>query len=130
MFGLPWLTGKFIVYGFLILSLMGMIGTGVYKVKQWGANEVRAEWTAATEKQRKAEQEKALIAANNRESDSAKAKVTYRTIKEQVAVYIDRPVYHTNCIDADGLRDINSALRGEITNKPGVTSGVPKAVAP
>jgi len=29
------------------IALAGLIGTGVYKVKQWGADEVRAEWAAA-----------------------------------------------------------------------------------
>jgi nitric oxide reductase large subunit len=32
-----------IVYAVLALAVMGMIGTGVYKVKQWGGDEVRAE---------------------------------------------------------------------------------------
>jgi len=37
------------------IVLAGLIGTGVYKVKQWGANEVRAEWAEANRQQRKRE---------------------------------------------------------------------------
>ena len=32
------------------IALAGLIGTGVYKVKKWGADEVRAEWATANRK--------------------------------------------------------------------------------
>src|SRR5690349_18907057 len=32
-----------IAYGLIALAILGAVGTGVYKVKQWGADEVRAE---------------------------------------------------------------------------------------
>lgn len=35
--------GSLVLYAVLALAVMGMIGTGVYKVKQWGGDEVRAE---------------------------------------------------------------------------------------
>ena len=108
-----WLTGKFILYGFLILSLLGMIGTGVYKVKQWGAQEVQLKWNQAVAAQSKADLDKSMAAINNREEDRAKAKIIYRTIEKQVATYIDRPIYRTDCFDADGLRDANAALLGK-----------------
>ena len=38
--------------------------------------------------------------------------VVYRTITKRVQTYIDRPVYQRDCIDSDGLRDINAALAG------------------
>ena len=107
-----WLTGKVLVYGFLALSLMGMIGTGVYKVKQWGYNEAKAECIEAAQKQRLKEESQIGKAETALVKDRAKTKVIYRNIKEQVAVYVDRPVYSTNCIDADGVRDINRALLG------------------
>lgn len=36
-----------VLYAVLALAVMGMIGTGVYQVKEWGADEVRAEWAEA-----------------------------------------------------------------------------------
>ena len=108
-----WLTGKVLLYGFLILSLLGMIGTGVYKVKQWGAQEVQLKWDKAVAKQSRDDQVRDALAATNREADRAKTKIIYRTIEKQVATYIDRPIYSSNCFDADGLRDANSALLGK-----------------
>lgn len=117
MFGLS--VGKLIALGVLVLGILSAIGTGVYKIKQWGANEVRAEWNA--EKEARAQQ--ALVAANNREGDLGNAKVIYKTIETRVKEYIDRPVYRAECIDDDGLRDINDALRGRITQPNGPVPG-------
>jgi hypothetical protein len=44
-------------------------------------------------------------------------KTVYRTITKRVETYIDRPVYVRECVDDDGLRDINAALSG--TANPG-----------
>jgi hypothetical protein len=38
--------------------------------------------------------------------------VVYRTITKRVQTYIDRPVYLRECLDDDGVRDINAALAG------------------
>ena len=46
-----------LAYAVAAIVLLGMVGTGVYKVKQWGANEVRAEWAEAN---RKAAEEAAI----------------------------------------------------------------------
>ena len=120
-----WLTGKLIVYALLALSLMAMIGTGVYKVKQWGAQEVQLKWDQAVTKQARDDEVKAALAATNREVDRGKTKVIYRTIKEQVATYIDRPIYRTDCFDADGLRDANAALLGKSPDLPRANVPVP-----
>ena len=125
-----WLTGKFIVYALLALAVMGAIGTGVYKVKQWGANEVRAEWNEAIAEQVREDLERGRLATLNRESDRAKSKELYRTIKETVVEYIDRPVYSTVCVDPDGMRDINRALLGSDTPPARTSGGVPKVTSP
>jgi hypothetical protein len=44
--------------------------------------------------------------------------VIYRTITKRVQTYIDRPVYLHDCVDDDGLRDINAALAGADPGKP------------
>lgn len=108
-----WLTGKFIAYVMIALAVMGAIGTGVYKVKQWGASEVQVKWDQAVNEQIKEDLARAALAASQREADRAKSKVVYRTIKEKVVEYIDRPVYSTVCVDSDGIKDINRALSGK-----------------
>ena len=121
---------RLLIYGIVALSILGMIGTGVYKVKQWGANEVRAEWARAVKEQQERETAQIAGAATKREEDRAKAKVIYETIKERVVEYIDRPVYSTVCIDSDGLRDVNRALLGSDTPAPESSDGVPPATPP
>ena len=125
-----WLTGKVIAYSLLVLALMGAIGTGVYKIKQWGASEVQQKWDQAVRDQTTKELDQAMKAANNRETDNAKSKIVYRTIKEQVVTYIDRPVYSNVCIDPDGLRGVNDALLGTLTPTPKSDAGVPAVNTP
>ena len=119
-----------IAYGLIALAVMGAIGTGVYKVKQWGGNEVRAEWSQANEKARKEEAERASLAAAELEKARAEKKIVYRKITETVDRYIDRPVYHNACFDADGLRDANRALLGTLSDPAKPDSGVPATKPP
>lgn len=122
MFGLTF--GKLLALAVVVLAVLSLIGTGVYKVKQWGANEVQAEWDS--EKRQAAE--RALDAAQAFQGDRSSAQVIYKTIKENTITYIDRPVYSTVCIDDDGLRNINGALSGKgSTNPSGVVPGAKPA---
>ena len=116
---------QIIIYAVLAIAIMGMVGTGVYKVKQWGGNEVRAEWTAANEKARAEEAAKSAAAAKELEAERAKKKVVYKTITQSVDKYIDRPVYLANCFDADGLRDATAAINGKIADRQQPDATVP-----
>lgn len=77
-----------------------------------GEEKKQAEWSAAAEAQRGREAEQADNAATKLETDNAKSRVVYKTLTQTVDRYIDRPVYRNVCLDADGLRDANAALRG------------------
>ena len=121
---------RLLIYGIVALSILGMIGTGVYKVKQWGANEVRAEWAQAVKEQNEKETAAIAVASTKREEDRAKSKIVYQTIKERVVEYIDRPVYSTVCIDSDGMRDVNAALLGKSASSTEFDGGVPTPAAP
>lgn len=59
----------------------------------------------------------AAVEANRHAEELEKARaqreIVYRTITQQVDKIVDRPVYRTDCIDSDGLRHINDALRGQ-----------------
>lgn len=50
--------------------------------------------------------------AEELEQARAKREIIYRTITKTVDRIIDRPVYHTDCLDDDGLRIANEALTG------------------
>jgi hypothetical protein len=82
-----------ILYAVLALVIMGMIGTGVYKVKKWGGDEVRAEWA---EVNRLAKEAADKVDETNRQTkekaDAANAKTkrdlaglygAYRSLRDQ-----------------------------------------------
>ncbi len=103
-----------LLYGILALSIMAAIGTGVYKVKQWGADEVRAEWNEANRVAREKEQARAAKAADTKEKGDAKATVVYRTIRQNVdrvvVEYRDRA-----CLESEGLAAARQAISGVLT---------------
>lgn len=103
-----------LAYGLLALALMGMIGTGVYKVKQWGADEVRAEWAEANRKAREKEQAQAAKAADTKEKGDQKARIVYRTITKTVDRIVTEPSYGKECLTEDGLSAARQAIRGEL----------------
>lgn|SRR3990167_1034753 len=102
-----------IVYGLIALAIMGAIGTGVYKVKQWGANEVRQEWSDANEDARARE----VMASINAAKDLSDARVKRRIVIQEVTTYVDkiveRAVYSNVCLDASGLRCLDAAILGQ-----------------
>lgn len=104
-----------LLYGMVALAILGTIGAGVYKVKQWGADEVRTEWAEANRKAREKEQAKAAKAADTKEKGDAKAKVVFRTIYKDVdrivVEYRDRA-----CLDPSGLSVARAAILGQIAD--------------
>jgi hypothetical protein len=105
--------------------------TGYYVHKHDAAHE------KATVDRIHAEQQAAIDAAvaraNTAESDlateRAKSHVVYQTITHEVDHVIDRPVYRSDCLDADGLRLANAALAGQAAPAAVPASAVPAAVA-
>lgn len=90
-----------------------------------GKAEIQVKWDAAIAAQRAIEETKISDATTKKESADEKAKVIYKTITRTVDRYIDRPIYRQQCLDPDGLRDANSALRG-----PSATTGKPDKPVP
>ena len=104
-----------IVYAVLALAVMGMIGTGVYNVKKWGGDEVRAEWTAANLKAKSEAEARIAKAADDLVAERKKRKIVIREVTTYVDKIVDRPVYRNTCLDASGLSCLESAIRGEST---------------
>lgn len=102
-----------IVYALIAIAVMGMIGTGVYKVKQWGGNEVRAEWDADKAATRAREAAASAKAAADLEKSRNERKVVIQTRTRYVDKLVDRPVYRNVCVDADGLRCLTAAIDGK-----------------
>jgi glutamyl-tRNA reductase len=114
----------------MAIAVLGMIGTGVYKVKQWGAEEVRAEWNSANEKARAEEAARSAKAAKELEDERQKRKVVTRTVTKVVDKIVDRPVYRNVCLDDSGLRCLDSAIDGKIDPGCKPDGGMPAAGAP
>ena len=104
---------QIIVYAVLALAVMGMIGTGVYKVKQWGAEEVRVEWNQANEQARKREAEASAKAAQDLAAERAKKKV----VIQKRTVYVDRNIEKLvdsgTCFKPVGVSCVNGAIDGK-----------------
>ena len=102
-----------LAWGFVLLGVLGFIGTAVYRIHEAGKDEVLLEWSKASAAQRAKEQKQGNAAADKKEKGDAKAKVVYRTITKEVdrvvVEYRDRA-----CLDPDGLRLARAAIRGEV----------------
>ena len=119
-----------IVYAVIALSFIGALG-GIYAKGYYsGKATVTAEWQEANEKARAEEAAKASKAATTLEVKREKARVVYRTIREQVDRIVDRPVYVSRCLDDDGLRLARCAILGKSADSCVPDKPVPATPAP
>lgn len=127
-----------LAYGILAMALMGMIGTGVYKVKEWGADEVRQEWQQATLKAKsEAEAERARQDAVRQQQDQqvtkrlADARKRSQTLMASLEGHIKAARLSPDCrITPELLLDANAALAGGEGQRPRTVLGKPAAAAP
>lgn len=116
---------QLIAYGLIALAILGAIGTGVYKVKQWGADEVRAEWNAANEAARKKEAEASAKAA----ADLAAERKKRRIVVQERTVFVDRNIEKLVdsgvCLKPDGVSVLNTAIGGKSADRPKPAGAVP-----
>lgn len=79
---------------------------------RWAASERAAlEQARVREEQLRAEIDKASAGY---EADRAKLRTEFRTIYQEVERVVEKPVYRDReCLDADGLRVLQSAIRGD-----------------
>lgn len=118
----------------IVLAIAGAVAGALWwtyaEGKDAGRAEVKLEWAEASREVRALEAKQIGAAAKGLEDDRAKTRIVYSTITQTVDQIVDRPVYRNVCLDDDGLRCVNAAIRGEDTAgcKPAV--GVPGARAP
>ena len=70
----------------------------------------------------KTAQLQAQKASQELEAARGKTEIKYKTITKEVQKVVDRPVYRAVCIDADGLRLANSALRPDAPSSEPIDS--------
>ncbi len=105
---------QLIAYGLIALAILGAIGTGVYKVKQWGAGEVRKEWADAVATQRESDRLKSFAAATGLQKDRAEARTAIETRTRYVNKEVEKIVYRSICLPDIGLCLANAAIGGKV----------------
>lgn len=119
--------GSILLYLIIGLAIIAALGAIAAKIYDAGRDAERLDWEKKAAQQRQAEELRIASAAAALEVARGKAKPVYRTITQTVDRLVDRPVYRNVCVDDDGLRCINAALRGESAAGCGPDSGVPGA---
>lgn len=113
---------------FLVTALGSWHISARYHEAAW-AHE-KAGMLASSETLGKNEAKKANVASDTAEKVNAKDRVVYKTITQSVDKIVDRPIYRNICLDADGLREANSALARTLpdTGKPNAAMPVVRTV--
>ena len=127
-----------ILYAVLALAVMGMIGTGVYKVKQWGAEEVRTEWAAANKKaaedaETERKRQDSIRAAQDKEATRrlADARKSNAALLTSLDAHIRAAKLPAGCkLDDRLLGDVNAALAGAEGVSPGTVPSKPGTTPP
>lgn len=114
-----------LLYAVAAVAIIGSLWAIYHGIEKRGYERGMAECREAAAAQRVAELAAGAAASTKLEDSNAKARTVYRTITRNVDRYIDRPVYRAECFDADGLRDVNAALRG-----PRAATGKPDGAVP
>jgi Tfp pilus assembly major pilin PilA len=118
--------GTILVYGLIALAILGVLSGIAWKIYSAGQTAKQVEWGKAAAQQTRKETAQSTHAATQLEAKNAESKVVYKTITRTVDKYIDRPVYRTECFDADGLRDANAALNGQAAAPPKPDYSMPR----
>lgn len=109
------------IYTHAIAALIALVigASGAWKVQEWhfAANEAaRLEHEAEV---RRLQARQADTAATGYEADRVQIKTEIQTILQEVERVVEKPIYRDVCLDADGLRILESATRGgAATGKP------------
>ena len=86
----------------LVAALLS--GTGAWTARGWLCEANEAERVAAEAEARAKQANVANAAATGHERDKVKLQTKFVTITETVEKIIEKPIYRTDCYDADGMR--------------------------
>lgn len=93
----------------LVAALLG--ASGAWTARGWLCTANEAERVAAEAEVRAKQASVANTAATGHERDKVKLQTKFVTITETVEKIIEKPIYRTDCYDAEGLRAVNEAIR-------------------
>jgi len=93
---------------------------GGWKVQAWRHDSAELEAQDQARETEKFRRQAANAGAKGHEVDKAAIRTQFLTITERVNVEVEKPVYRNVCLPADGLRELNEAIRA--TGDPGQPS--------
>lgn len=99
------------IYVGIALTAAAMSGAGVWNVQNWRFDAKDKQRIEAEAEQRRTNEKAASAASTGFEQDKTKNETRTRTVYVEVDKIVDRPVYRNVCVDADGLRLLNGAIR-------------------
>ncbi len=103
-------------------AVAGALAFGsAWRVQDWRYEAREAERLEQAAEKRRMDAKQVDGAAVGHEQFKERERVVYQTITETVDRIVERPVYRNVCIDADGLRALNDAVRGGPAD-PGVAA--------
>lgn len=89
-----------------------MAFAGAWRVQDWRYGDKERERLELAAEKRRMDAKQVDGAAVGHEQFKERERVVYQTITETVDRIVERPVYRNVCLDADGLRALNDAIRG------------------
>lgn len=103
---------RYLLQVLLALALLTLgFGAG-WKVDNWRQAKVQLKTQLKLEKERDAYAKKLQKKSADYERSRAALQTQKQYVVETVREIVDRPVYQSDCFDDDGLRELNSAIRG------------------
>lgn len=106
------------VYAALLLAGLFTGSVGAWKVQSWRYGALLHERDVAAQRDTMKRIDRIDEAATSHEDFKAKEDIRYVERIKVVREIVERPVYRNTCVDPDGLRLINSAIRGEDPGQP------------
>lgn len=101
------------IYNYVATALIAaaVSAVGAWQVQAWRFDALDKQRIEAQAEQRRTQEKAASAASTGFEQDRTQNETRTRTVYVKVDKIIDRPVYRTMCVDADGLRLLNDQIR-------------------
>ena len=114
------------LYAYVAVGLAGLAAgfSGAWQVQAWRYDSAQLKQSERSARDTFRNVERQDTAVGDYTKDQANAKVIYQRIVVEVDRIVERPVFRQQCMDADGLRILNSAIDGADA-QPGPVQPVP-----
>lgn len=108
------------VYAAASLAMLAAGATAGWQVQGWRHARLEAQRLEAEAETQRLRARSAAVASAGHETDREQIQVEFQTITREVERVVEKPVYRNVCLDADGLRLVERAVRGgAATGEPG-----------